>query len=298
MKYEDELKYLLSLDFDEVPLVQSNEARESTWKELCKYIDREDHKTKRKARFFYSSIAVVTAVVCGCFAVSHFLKTPDDQNDILWLSESTQFGEKRKVVLEDGSEIWLRNGSKIIYPSDFGKDKRQVYVEGEVFASIAKNPDCPFVMSTDKASVIVRGTKFNLRENSRTDDLEITLVEGSVDLLLGNENEINRVSVESGTILKANREDLSITTRRFDTKSYISWVEKDVLYFNDETFESIIEDLEKRYGIQVVVHRKSLLKIRFFASFVNDESPMQILQTLGADNNMKVVKQSNSIHIY
>ena len=64
-----------------------------------------------------------------------------------WFEAYAPYGKTLRVVLPDGSEVVINSGSKLIYPDRFGPDRRQVFLAGEGYATIAKDPGRPFVMS-------------------------------------------------------------------------------------------------------------------------------------------------------
>lgn len=294
MKNGNDIDDFFSVDFENVPLVKNERAKMETWARLSNMID-DEKRVQRKVRLSYSVSAVSVALCLALAVFLHFSKREHEPSEVhpdvcstTWMAASTEYGEKKQVVLSDGSVIWIHNGAKLVYPGEFETSRRQVFVEGEVFADIAKDASRPFLMSTNGSTVKVKGTKFNFKSNPGTDEVEVTLVEGSVDLIFGEGANVEQLDMEAGSIVKANTADRSYSRREFDPSSYVNWVDMNVLYFNDETLESIVGVVEQKFGVKVVVKRKSLLKLRYFASFVNDETPLQIFLTLAADNGMTV----------
>ena len=80
-------------------------------------------------------------------------------------------------------------------------------------------------------------------------------------------------------------------------EKYVSWTVRNALYFNDETLQNIISELQRQFEITVVVNNQNLLGRRFYASFVNDESPLVILKALCADGGMKVLQKEDTYYI-
>lgn len=52
---------------------------------------------------------------------------------------SVAYGEQKRLILPDSSEVWLNAGSSILYPETFAKDKRQVILNGEAYFSVKKD---------------------------------------------------------------------------------------------------------------------------------------------------------------
>ena len=54
---------------------------------------------------------------------------------------SAAYGEQKRLILPDSSEVWLNAGSSILYPETFAKDKRQVILNGEAYFSVKKDTE-------------------------------------------------------------------------------------------------------------------------------------------------------------
>ncbi|KAA5248747.1 FecR family protein, partial [Bacteroides finegoldii] len=72
-------------------------------------------------------------------------------------------GESFKVVLCDGTEVWLNANSNFVYPTAFIGDERIVTLEGEAYFKVAKDPERPFIVKTKTVQTRVLGTEFNIR---------------------------------------------------------------------------------------------------------------------------------------
>lgn len=94
----------------------------------------------------------------------------------------TSRGGEYKLVLSDGTKVWLNADSRFEFPSKFVGQERCVYVEGEVYFEVAKDVSHPFVVTTKQAKVRVLGTSFNVR--AYPDEIyRTTLLEGCVEVL-------------------------------------------------------------------------------------------------------------------
>lgn len=292
------MERLLSMDLDTVPEMHDAKAREEVLESLHRMIDEDAILRGRRRRKFWPGIflSAVTAAACTLLGVFLYNRNSEEA-PVKWLKAESCFGQKKTVSLPDGSEIFLHNDSYIIYPAEFQDNLRNIFAEGEVFASITPDKKRPFVLSTQGANVKVKGTKFNFRTTPENSEVEVMLVEGIVDLELSSGTVEKILPMKKGDIIKANLETGIITSMKFDPDKYVSWKDMKVLYFNDETFENIVNKLTKEFGVKIIVEKKALLKVRYFASFVNDETPMQILKTLNTDGEMKITQSGDTIYI-
>ena len=95
---------------------------------------------------------------------------------------STAYGEQKRVVLPDSSEIWLNAGSTVTFPEVFANDKRLVTLDGEAYFTVKKDTTKPFVVETSQLSVKVLGTKFNVKAYSNEAKVTTTLTSGKVEV--------------------------------------------------------------------------------------------------------------------
>ena len=72
------------------------------------------------------------------------------------------YGHKHSLILSDGTKVTLNSGSRLAFPSEFQDDKREVYLCGEGYFEVTKNPGKPFFVKTDNIDIKVLGTVFNI----------------------------------------------------------------------------------------------------------------------------------------
>jgi ferric-dicitrate binding protein FerR (iron transport regulator) len=89
-------------------------------------------------------------------------------------------GRRSSIILSDNSRIWLNSGTTLIYPSSFEDDKREIYVDGEIYIEVEKDARRPFHVKSSRLNIEVLGTKFNVSAYSSDAEQLVTLVEGSI----------------------------------------------------------------------------------------------------------------------
>lgn len=184
------------------------------------------------------------------------------QNQDISNSSSTSFnqllvpyGKTSSIILSDGTKIWVNSGSRVIYPPVFADQKREIYIEGEVFLDVTHNKNVPFIVKTDKLEVCVLGTSFNVSAYKNDDAQSIVLATGSVSI-----NEINKTNT---TIIKPNQKftyenSTAISyTEKVDILNYISW-KYGFLQFEKENLNSILKKIERYYNIPLAYQSKEL----------------------------------------
>jgi transmembrane sensor len=91
-------------------------------------------------------------------------------------------GSKGEVNLPDGTHVWLNAGTRLKYYSDFGVKNRNVYLEGEAYFKVYKNPALAFVVDASGVKIKALGTAFNVKNYLDEKTITTTLEEGSVKI--------------------------------------------------------------------------------------------------------------------
>ena len=94
----------------------------------------------------------------------------------------TMPGTRTKLVLPDGTQVWLNSDSYISYNKDFGQSKREITLKGEAYFDVFHNPDVPMVVHARSVNIWVKGTAFNVRNYPESESVETSLIRGSVEL--------------------------------------------------------------------------------------------------------------------
>lgn len=92
------------------------------------------------------------------------------------------YGKQTTLTLADGTRVWINAGSRLVYPVVFEKQKREIYVEGEIYMEVAHDAERPFSVHTGKMDVCVLGTKFYISSYGRDRTQEVVLLSGSVSV--------------------------------------------------------------------------------------------------------------------
>ena len=153
------------------------------------------------------------------------------------------YGKRAFLTLSDGTTLWVNTGTTVIYPTTFAKEKREIYVEGEVYAEVFHDSKHPFIIKTEKIDVQVLGTVFNVTAYKEDKQTNVVLVSGSVS-----------VKPQSGkpTVIKPNQlfayTDKASTLRTVDVENYTSWHEG-IYIFHNEPIEDILLRLSRYYNV-------------------------------------------------
>jgi hypothetical protein len=166
------------------------------------------------------------------------------------------FGKKSKLILEDGTTVWLNAGSRFAFPQKFTGNKREVMLDGEAYFEVAKNVQKPFIISTDDLKIEVLGTKFNVSAY-RSDILsETVLLEGSVKIWDNGKlfkDKILMVPNQKATYSKSGKE--IVLEPEMEPELSVAWVEG-WYQFKNENLEKVFLKLEKYYNVRFIYDQK------------------------------------------
>lgn len=157
--------------------------------------------------------------------------------------------KKSKLILEDGTTVWLNAGSRFAFPSKFLGNRREVVLDGEACFEVAKNSQNPFIVSTGDINIEVTGTKFNICAY-RSDNLtEAVLLEGSINIWDNGRFITDKISMVPNQKATYNKTGKDIVLKpELDPASYIAWV--DGWYpFANEDIAHVLKKLERHYNI-------------------------------------------------
>ena len=91
-------------------------------------------------------------------------------------------GKRSVLTFSDGSKVWVNAGTRVIYPTEFEKDKREIYVDGEIYIEVARDEERPFYVRTKDMNVRVLGTKFNVTAYESEPIRSVVLAQGCVQV--------------------------------------------------------------------------------------------------------------------
>ena len=234
-------------------------------------------------------------------------------------------GAKSKMVLPDGTIVWLNSGSKLTYAGSFKDSVRSVELDGEAFFDVTKDAKHPFIVHTSGIDIRVLGTAFNVKSYSTEATIEATLIRGLIEVVKKNEsqspkiilrpheklvfNKEEQTIVKSSSIINADNiiakkvelapKEISITPlpkNRPDTALVeTSWV-YNKLIFEGDTFSEIAIKMERWFNVHISFKDKKVSEYRFRGVFEN-ENVEQALKALQLTASFKYKINGNEIEI-
>lgn len=246
----------------------------------------------RKRSLFYRPFLRVAAVMVPLLVLGVggylFFATQPRQD---WVEISVPYGERKHVLLPDGSEAWVNAGSLLQYADPFREEERLIRLNGEAYFSVKKGLPGSFVVETKHFSVKALGTQFNVEAYDNEERSKATLNAGKIQIhTIKNENFIldpNQQLIYNAQIGRAN----VISTL---AENVSGWKEG-VLIFQNASFPEIIQTLERHFNITFKV--TGSFEDRYSVKFSDNESSKQVINILSDVMGFSYTISGNKVRI-
>jgi ferric-dicitrate binding protein FerR (iron transport regulator) len=207
------------------------------------------NKTILGLRKFVSIAAALLFILGGLyFFKSDILNiiTPIHQQEVF-----SSTGERKQLLLADGTKVWLSPNSKLNYPDKFRGDQRLISLDGEAFFEVKHDSKHPFIIKTGTVSTTVLGTSFNISAYPKHNTINVTLVTGKVAVALkANNQSQSEVMLPNQQIIvdKANKK-----LTKVDFPSAASFLNKrlGLFEYKGAVLLEVIKDIELQYDVQI-----------------------------------------------
>ena len=192
---------------------------------------------------------------------------------------SVPAGANYRIVLSDGTEVWLNAATRLRFALNFSQTKREVFLEGEAFFKVAADARRPFIVHTPLTRINVLGTSFNVNAYE-TDNIRTALVQGKVATEGDNGKSLLLTPGYAADYGSAK----GFSSEKFEEDDELSWM-NGLYYFHDLPIEELVRIASRSYGIHIILDKKrfagksltGLLDRHKLADFLNDlETTAQI----------------------
>lgn len=199
-------------------------------------------------------------------------------------------GGEYKLILADGTKVWMNADSKIHYPVFFVGNTREVTLEGEAYFEVAHDEKHPFIVHTSLGNIQVFGTSFNVSAYKESPVIA-TLVSGSVAVSTKTSN----IKLHPGkqAMLHSNG---NINVHEVDVDMATSW-RTGVYLFNNMPLKDIVAQLSRWYDVEIHFKSTNLEKIHFTGGIDRSEELAFAISTIADVSNVKFIREGDTIWI-
>lgn len=215
----------------------------------------------------------------------------------------TPRGGEYRLMLSDGTKVWLNADSKLIYPSVFTGNTREVSLTGEAYFEVSPHPASPkgrgvampFIVNSKNQKIEVLGTEFNVNAYPDEANIITTLVNGKVQV----KSSKRRLQLEPGqqAILRQAQDDKReiILVENADVEQAVAW-KNGYFRFDKADIHTIMKQLARWYDIKVS-YSDNLPKHYFGAIMNRDNNISQILKMLEATGDVHFKIEGKEVRV-
>ncbi|GGN01975.1 hypothetical protein GCM10010967_40630 [Dyadobacter beijingensis] len=229
------------------------------------------HENRKRDAFFpmflsrwnvAASLLIVAGLCFAIFRIYHHTKplatAPGMENSRSPFIEVSNMERAFKYVqLPDGSSVVLHRSGTLKYPQAFNGTKREVYLTGEAFFEVTKNPDQPFFVYAGEVTAKVHGTSFSIKAIADEKEITVAVKTGKVSVFTE--------KASPALLLTCNQQ---ATFERAHAKLVRSALKSPVLLnipienqeftYSETPAAEVFEALGKAYGVNIAFDRPSL----------------------------------------
>ena len=246
------------------------------WAQLERRIHKEEQRM-RWYRFIRSAAAILLlpALLLSGFLYYHLRELqqlPAEQVEL-----TTAYGMISKIILSDGSEVWLNSGSKLVYPQRFVGKHREVYLSGEAYFKVKSDSSHRFdVKTSDGITVSAYGTEFNVQAYADESRVEATLAEGNITVEQP-EYQVKE-TLKPGEQLRYFKKDRQTDLRAVNLSAETAWREGKIL-FRRTSMKEVARQLSRHFNVDIQLQGQEICDYSYSATFTT-ETLTEILSLL------------------
>jgi len=210
----------------------------------------------------------------GKFSINSNVEQKLDDGEDTYNQLIVPAGKRSSIIFSDGTRMDVNANTRVVYPVVFSHNKREIYVEGEVYLQVSPDKSRPFIVRTDRMDVQVLGTAFDVCTNPDRTLSTVVLVHGKVWVQTSDKQQKILNPGEMLSYIDNNE----IGVRNVDVSEYISWAEG-YYEFHKEPIRNIVNKLTRYYGKKIAI-ASELLNITFSGKLDLRDDLQDVLESI------------------
>lgn len=186
-------------------------------------------------------------------------------------------GGEFSFLLPDSTTVFLNAESRLRFPDRFVPgSERIVYLSGEAYFDVKRDPRSPFLVCLEHSAVKVTGTSFNVKAYPDDTNEATTLISGTVSMGIG--------TTEQWIVLKPGEQGYYDATRKtlsqqtVDVNYYTAWKDG-VFAFYRQPLEEVMKTLGRWYLFDTHYQNEALKSILYTGKIYRHASIREVLHT-------------------
>ncbi len=213
--------------------------------------------------------------------------------ELVYNTINVPVGGEYRLILSDGTKVYLNSMTTLKYPVQFGQGKREVELAGEAYFDVEKDAAKPFVVHTKDTKVQVLGTSFNVNAYENSKNTVTTLVEGIVKLSHARNGEYEQILKPNEQAVMDNLSG-EIELHNVDVTNYTSWKDGKLVFY-DMRLDDIMALLTRWYSAEVFYMNPDVKNIRFSGSLDKYDEIGKFIDIIKASQKVNVEVHDDTI---
>lgn len=194
----------------------------------------------------------------------------------------TPRGGQYRLILSDGTKVWLNAASSIRFPTVFAGNTRQVEISGEVYFEVKRDSSRPFKVLSENQMIEVLGTNFNVNTYKDETSNKTTLLEGKIRITKLDREK--RPMANISKVLHPGQQALlspvnnHIVVESSPNEDAVAWKEG-YFKFNRDDLQTIMRQVARWYDVEVE-YQGELSKDQFVGEIKRGENIEEVLRIL------------------
>ncbi|MDD3319843.1 MAG: FecR family protein [Paludibacter sp.] len=291
----NEMLKLRAISF--VPVIEAE--KQANYKKILEQIN--DTPTINISRTWMSGFkkiaAIITLIISVSVASFYIYKDLTSPADNTFCYQTfSPVGSQTKIILPDGTVVWLNSGSSLKYNRSFGKENREVALSGEGYFEVSKDKKKQFIVHTGMLDVNDIGTVFNVKAYKDEKEIIVNLIEGAVNISLPDTKKSVPLLMKPNEKSVFNKLTKRIELFETDASRSALWT-TGRLCFVDATIEQISKDLERKYNVKIKIANEKIKKELFSGSLNLNLSLKEVLSYIDVDKKFKINQVGDTIFV-
>jgi len=200
-----------------------------------------------------------------------------------------------EYILPDGTKVVLSHSSVLKTPKSFNGNTREVELTGEAFFEVKPNPEKPFIIHTEKTSVKVLGTSFNVYAYKANSTVEVFVKTGKVQFSeteIAGETKGQAVILTPGEKGVYNKAEQRLFKNNVNNPNAMSWLTHEIK-FELTPLSEVVATLQRTYNVTINIDNNIDMSQQITATFNKQEIDF-IIEVVALTYDLKITKNSST----
>ena len=242
-------------------------------------VPRQPRRSRRPLFVALAAAAVLIALI-GTRGVLR--RTPQ------WREYATTVAQRMVVRLRDGTQVTIAPKSRVRYAADYGRARRELYLDGEAYFQVTPDSQRPLRVHTTQSVTEDLGTAFVVRAYDQS-ATEVVVAEGRVTLSRADTTAATRTPalvLEARDLGRLDPSGVTAVRRGVDVGRYLAWT-RGVLAFDGTPLGDVVVTLGRWYNVEIRLADSTLAARRLTATFQNESIDL-VLQRIALTVGLRV----------